>query len=131
MLTPLTVIPFFVLLSIVNRIQTLASTNYQNVGGMNTLVGERLAGGLGSMLRYHSSIETWLDARIVSSYVFGDDYDVFRCDRNMQYSRKTTGGVLIAISCNMKARVTEDNSWSTVEQVWVAIRPEGRQLYLG
>lgn len=62
--------------------------------------------------------ETWLDTRTVSIYIFGEGYEVLRCDRSSLNSKKSTdGGVLIAISYRLKAETIENASSSAVEQV--------------
>lgn len=75
--------------------------------------------------------ETWLDSRTLSSQVFGSHYEVFRCDRNPDNSRKSTGGgVLVAVRLGLKARVVENDSWKCLEQVWVSIELGDRTLFL-
>ncbi|XP_065083623.1 uncharacterized protein LOC135705713 isoform X2 [Ochlerotatus camptorhynchus] len=104
---------------------------YQNAGGMNSDVEEyRLAG---SDRCYDITVlcETWLDYRTPSSQVFGPDYEVFRCDRNPNNSRKSTGGGdLVAVRSGLEAKAIENDSWNYVEQVWTAINLGDRTLFL-
>lgn len=81
--------------------------------------------------RISTSPESWLDSLTISSYVFGAGYEVFRCDRNKTNSRKTSGGgVLVAVDSRLQTKMVEDDSWKTVEQVWIAIQLDNRQPFL-
>ena len=91
---------------------------YQNIGGMNSVVDDfRVAV---SDLCYDIIVltETWLDSRTLSRQVFGNNYEVFRCDRNAENSRKSTGGgVLVAVNSKFQARTLEDDASLSLEQV--------------
>ncbi|XP_062565690.1 uncharacterized protein LOC134227980 [Armigeres subalbatus] len=104
---------------------------YQNVGGMNGLVEDYRLAVMDHCYDIEVLTETWLDSRTISSYISGTGYEVFRCDRNSNNSRKSTGGgIIIAVSSRLKASVIEDDSFNTVEQVWVSIQLGGRKLFV-
>ncbi|XP_062537612.1 uncharacterized protein LOC134205922 [Armigeres subalbatus] len=104
---------------------------YQNVGGMNGLVEDYRLAVMDHCYDIIVLTETWLDCRTISSYIFGTGHEVFRCDRNSNNSRKSTGGgIIIAVSSRLKASVIEDDSFNTVEQVWVSIQLGGRKLFV-
>ena len=63
----------------------------------------------------------WFNDKTSSNQVCGDDYEVFRCDRNHLNSGKVSGGgVLLAIRRTFQARELKDARWSIIEQVWVS-----------
>ncbi|XP_053685949.1 uncharacterized protein LOC128735493 [Sabethes cyaneus] len=104
---------------------------YQNAGGMNSHVEEYRLAVSDRCYDVIALCETWLDSRTVSSQVFGSDYEVFRCDRNPNNSRKAIGGgVLIAVRRGLEARAIENNAWNCVEQIWTAIKLSDRTLFL-
>ncbi|XP_055522843.1 uncharacterized protein LOC129717021 [Wyeomyia smithii] len=75
--------------------------------------------------------ETWLDDRTVSGYLFGNEYEGFRCDRSSFNSLKRTGGgVLIAVRRRLKAHVICDPTWNTLEQIWVSVQLTDRKLFI-
>lgn len=75
--------------------------------------------------------ETWLDSRTFSSQVFGPSYEVFRCDRSARNSTKSVGGgVLVAVKKKLKSKPIDNDSWASIEQVWVKIEFSGRNLFL-
>lgn len=104
---------------------------YQNAGGMNSDVEEYRLAVSDRCYDIIVLCETWLDYRTLSSQVFGPDYEVFRCDRNPNNSRKSTGGgVLVAVRGGLEAKAIENDSWNYVEQVWTAINLGDRTLFL-
>ena len=104
---------------------------YQNVGGMNTTAHEYLLSTSDCSYDVIALSETWLNENTISSQVIGPDYTVFRKDRNIKNSRKRNGGgVLVAVKKGLKARLVEDDSWDSVEQVCVVIDMTDRKLFL-
>ena len=104
---------------------------YQNVGGMNTSIQDYLVACADSSYELIVLTETWLDDRTRSQQIFGPNYDVFRCDRSANNSRKTTGGgVLIAVHRKFNASLLVHNNWLPVEQVWVSLKLTDRTLFL-
>ncbi|XP_062542037.1 uncharacterized protein LOC134210028 [Armigeres subalbatus] len=66
--------------------------------------------------------ETWLDSRTLSSQIFGNDYEVFRCDRSADNSQKATGGgVLVAVNKKLHSNSIENQEWNCLEQLWASI----------
>ncbi|XP_053691160.1 uncharacterized protein LOC128739688 [Sabethes cyaneus] len=63
--------------------------------------------------------------------VFSPEYEVFRCDRGPRNSRKLMGGgVLVAVNQRLKAKLIENDQWSSIEQVWVCIEFTNCRLFL-
>ncbi|XP_058821205.1 uncharacterized protein LOC131683342 isoform X1 [Topomyia yanbarensis] len=104
---------------------------YQNVGCINSTVEEYRLAVSDNSFDIIVFVETWLNDDTLSSQVFGTGYEVFRCDRNLRNSRKSTGGgVLVAVHRSLKARVVEKTCWDCLEQVWSIIELGDRKLYL-
>ncbi|XP_053681571.1 uncharacterized protein LOC128732349 [Sabethes cyaneus] len=104
---------------------------YQNVGGMNTSAVDYLLACSDSPYEIIVLTETWLDNRTCSRQIFGPNYEVFRCDRSIHNSRKSTGGgVSIAVHHQFKASIVENDNWLPVEQVWVTVKLADRRLFL-
>ncbi|XP_055642698.1 uncharacterized protein LOC129779317 [Toxorhynchites rutilus septentrionalis] len=104
---------------------------YQNVGGLNSRLNEYRHACSDGWYDIIALTETWLDDRTLSNQVCGQNYEVFRTDRNHLNSTKSSGGgVLIAVHRRLKAHLIRETSWSCIEQVWVSIKLEGRKLYL-
>ena len=64
--------------------------------------------------------ETSWDASIRSEEIFGNNFNVFRNDRNLSLShKKSGGGVLIAIHADFTSEQIETNTHKEFEHVWV------------
>ena len=75
--------------------------------------------------------ETWLDDRTQSTYLFGPEYEGFRCDRSSLNSlKKTGGGVLFATRRYLHAHRIDDAAWENIEQVWVSIQLADRKMFI-
>ncbi|XP_055634044.1 uncharacterized protein LOC129774350 [Toxorhynchites rutilus septentrionalis] len=104
---------------------------YQNVGGINTCINDYLLACSDDYYDIIALTETWLDDRTLSNQVCGQNYEVFRTDRDQFNSIKSSGGgVLIAVHRRLKAQLIAENAWSCVEQVWVSIKLAARVLYI-
>ncbi|XP_055615151.1 uncharacterized protein LOC129761454 [Toxorhynchites rutilus septentrionalis] len=104
---------------------------YQNVGGINTRLNEYRLACSDGCYDIIALTETWLDDRTFSNQVCGDNYEVFRTDRDEFNNTKSSGGgVLVAVHRRLKAQLIKESGWSCVEQVWVSIKLEGRKMYL-
>ncbi|XP_055620845.1 uncharacterized protein LOC129765043 isoform X2 [Toxorhynchites rutilus septentrionalis] len=107
---------------------------YQNVRGINTCISDYLLACSDYFDIYDiiALTETWLDNRTLSNQVCGQNYEVFRTDRNQFNSNKSSGGgVLIAVHPRLKAQLIVENAWSCVEQdvpLYVPHHPPPRQL---
>lgn len=70
--------------------------------------------------------ETSWDETVNSEEVFGNNYDVFRNDRDCQTSeKKSGGGVLIAVSTLFSAEIIETTKFKEFEHVWVKVHIAG------
>ncbi|XP_055645595.1 uncharacterized protein LOC129782425 [Toxorhynchites rutilus septentrionalis] len=95
---------------------------YQNVGDININVDDIRLAVSDQCYNIVVLTETWLDSRTLSHQMFGKDYEVFRCDRNADNSRKARGGgVLVAVNSRLEARAVDNQKWICLEQVWTAI----------
>ncbi|XP_062542084.1 uncharacterized protein LOC134210075 [Armigeres subalbatus] len=104
---------------------------YQNVGGINSTVEEYRLAVSDQCFDIIVLVETWLNDVTLSSQIFGPAYEVFRCDRNSNNSRKSVGGgVLIAVNSSLKSKAVVNTSWDCLEQVWTTIELRDRKLYL-
>ncbi|XP_058837448.1 uncharacterized protein LOC131693554 [Topomyia yanbarensis] len=104
---------------------------YQNVGGINSIVEQYRLAISDNNFDIIVFVETRLNDDTLSSQVFGTGYEVFRCDRSPNNSRKSTiGGVLVAVNTSLKTKIVENISWACLEQVWTIIELGDRKLYL-
>ncbi|XP_055527662.1 uncharacterized protein LOC129720236 [Wyeomyia smithii] len=111
--------------------ESLSHLYYQNVCGMNSNIDGYLLAFSGGCYDIIALTETWLDDRTQSSYLLGNEYNGFRCDRGPDNSRKLTGGgVLNAVRRTLKAHRIDDTTWNTLEQVWVSIELTDRKVFL-
>ncbi|XP_055632454.1 uncharacterized protein LOC129772945 [Toxorhynchites rutilus septentrionalis] len=104
---------------------------YQNVGGINRNVDDFRLSVSDQCYDIVVLTETWLDSRTLSHQMFGEDYEVFRCDRNADNSRKARGGgVLVVVNSRLEARAVDNQKWICLEQMWTAITLGDRTLFL-
>ncbi|XP_055621986.1 uncharacterized protein LOC129765598 [Toxorhynchites rutilus septentrionalis] len=102
-----------------------------NIGGINRNVDDIRLAVSDQCYDIVVLTETWLDSRTLSHQMFGKDYEVFRCDRNADNSRKARGGgVLVAVNSRLEARAVDNQKWICLEQVWTAITLGDRTLFL-
>ena len=96
---------------------------YQNVRGLRTKLG---AFNLSALAQQHHAIcisETWLDDAILYSEL-PEGYSTFRCDRDRDASRKSTGGgVLIAIKDSLPAELVFSSSGFPFDCVALRVSP--------
>lgn len=95
---------------------------YQNLGGINSsLVDYALACSDGAYDLY-AFTETWLNDNTCSRQLFDDSYTVHRNDRSpLNSTKRSGGGVLLAVRSDLKSRKLTPPDCSRVEQVWAAI----------
>ncbi|XP_053686917.1 uncharacterized protein LOC128736459 [Sabethes cyaneus] len=104
---------------------------YQNACGMNTVIDDYFLAISEGFYDVIALTETWLDDRTLQSQLLGHEYEGFRCDRGPHNSsKKTGGGVLVAVRRSLKASRVNDVAWNNIEQVWVSIKLKDRNLYL-
>lgn len=76
--------------------------------------------------------ETWLDNVIFSSQLFGNQYSVYRTDRNATNSVKSRGdGVLIAVSSEYSSYHDPATVCNSLEQLWVRIDTRSHNISVG
>ncbi|XP_058817502.1 uncharacterized protein LOC131680810 [Topomyia yanbarensis] len=104
---------------------------YQNVGGMNSCANTYRLATSDCCYDIIALTETWLNEQTLSSQVICSDYEVLRCDRSPLNSHKSSGGgVLLAVRCGIKVQHITNDAWSSIEQVWAAIKLGNRTLYI-
>lgn len=75
--------------------------------------------------------ETGLDDSINDLQLFGQNYTVYRCDRNLNNSLKTSfGGVLIAVSNQYASSKIETKNGLHIEQISVTANIRGRKFFM-
>lgn len=81
------------------------SMYYQNTRGLNSKIQSFYLAVTSSNYDVVILTETWLKSSISDTELFGDDFVVYRCDRNIRNSTKPHGGgVLIAINKNIPSQ---------------------------
>ncbi|XP_053692173.1 uncharacterized protein LOC128740635 [Sabethes cyaneus] len=105
---------------------------YQNTRGLRTKVEDFYVAASDAEYDVIVLTETWLNSEIQSAQLFGQEYTVFRKDRDPIRSGKLRGGgVLIAVRNRLifsrsTVRVDED-----IEQLWINIDGNGRTIHVG
>ena len=70
--------------------------------------------------------ETSWDESVKSEEIFGNNFNVFRHDRNLQLSKKKSGGgVLIAVNIVFSSEEIVTTKYMEFEQVWTKVRIRG------
>lgn len=74
------------------------------------------------MFLYREANETSWDESVRSEEVFGNNYNVYRDDRNYQWSgKKSGGGVLVAISTEFNSEIITTTKFKEFENVWAKV----------
>lgn len=74
--------------------------------------------------------ETWLNDSILDNEILGNDYNIFRYDRNLKTSnKKTGGGVLIAINSSLISSKV-DLPYIEIEMLCVCVTLKLKRLFL-
>ncbi|XP_058466434.1 uncharacterized protein LOC131439448 [Malaya genurostris] len=104
---------------------------YQNVRGLRTKIDEIFLTTSDCNFDVIFLTETGLDSRINSQQLFGNSFNVFRCDRSSANSDKASfGGVLIAVSRKHVSSIIETVNGQCLEQVCASATVRGRKLLL-
>lgn len=76
--------------------------------------------------------ETWLDERIKSLQLFGNEYVIYRVNRNPLtiIMHRSAGGVLIAVSIKFDSSLCTEGIACSLEQIFVRIRLKRHQLFV-
>ena len=75
---------------------------------------------LGSSFSVILATETNWDESVKSEEIFGNMFNVFRNDRNLQESeKKSGGGVLIAVSVNFNSETVAAPKFKEFEHIWI------------
>ncbi|XP_055543093.1 uncharacterized protein LOC129728666 [Wyeomyia smithii] len=108
------------------------SVLYQNVRGLRTKVDEFFVAVSDAQYDVIVLTDTWLNECFHSVQLFGDAYNVYRCDRNPHSTnKKRGGGVLIAVTNRLNSQISPVRISDIVEQLWVKIVGLYRTISLG
>ncbi|XP_058449264.1 uncharacterized protein LOC131429231 [Malaya genurostris] len=104
---------------------------YQNVRGLRTKIDELFLAVCDCNYDIIILTETGLDDRINSQQLFGNAFNVFRCDRSLANSVKSKfGGVLVAVSQKYASSVVQTVNGRCLEQVCVCATVRDRKIFL-
>ncbi|XP_058446705.1 uncharacterized protein LOC131427487 [Malaya genurostris] len=104
---------------------------YQNVRGLRTKIDELFLAVCDCNYDIIILTETGLDDRINSQQLFGNAFNVFRCDRSLANSVKSKfGGVLVAVSQKYASTVVQTVNGRCLEQVCVCATVRDRKIFL-
>ena len=104
---------------------------FQNVRGLRTKIDATFLATNDCMYDVIIFVETGLDDRINSPQLFGNSFNVFRCDRSPSNSEKRSfGGVLIAVAKHYPCALVEPVHGRCLEQVCVSTTIHGTKLLL-
>lgn len=104
---------------------------YQNVGGINCSIADYQLACSDACYDMYAFTETWLNDNTLSSQLFDESYSVFRQDRSPSNSSKRSGGgVLLAVRSCFKPRLLITPENATVEHLWVAIPSSNATLFV-
>ncbi|XP_055527267.1 uncharacterized protein LOC129719876 [Wyeomyia smithii] len=104
---------------------------YQNTRGLRTKIDELFLTTRECNFDIIILTETGLDDRVNSLQLFGTTFNVFRCDRSIRNSNKSSfGGVLIAVAQCHPSSFIETVSGECLEQVCVSATVRGTKLLL-
>lgn len=105
---------------------------FQNVRGLKTKIDEFYLACIDHDYDVIILVESWLDDRINSVQLFGDQYAVYRTDRNSSNSvRRVGGGVVIAVKKCFDSSFCEAAFSDSLEQIFVSIRLRNSRLFVG
>ncbi|XP_053686411.1 uncharacterized protein LOC128735952 [Sabethes cyaneus] len=104
---------------------------YQNTRGLRTKIDDIFLTTRDCNFDIIILTETGLDDCINSLQLFGDSFNVFRCDRSQLNSNKRRfGGVLIAVSNEHHSSIVETVSGRCLEQVCVCATVRGKKFLI-
>ena len=104
---------------------------YQNVRGLRTKIDEFFLATDDCMHDIIILTETGLDDQINSLQLFGDSFNVFRCDRScLNSDKRSFGGVVIAIAKQYPCALFEPAHGRHLEQVCVSTTIHGSRILL-
>ena len=104
---------------------------FQNVRGLKSKINHIYLASIDCEFDVLILVETWLDDRITSIQLFGEDFVVYRVDRNhMNSNRSVGGGVLIAVRKSLDS-IMYSSCTPHIEQVFIIIRLNGSQVFVG
>lgn len=105
---------------------------YQNVNGLLTKITQINAEIIASNFLIYAFVETNLNENVASSEIFPIIFNVYRCDRTKNTSKKQSkGGVLIAVHKKFKSQLFLNGEPHGCEQIWVKITHDQRKIYYG
>ena len=105
---------------------------YQNVHGLRSKVTEFALEVSNSFYDCIILTESWLDAQISSTQLFGIDYTVYRTDRSLLNSTKARGGgVIIAVRRSLASALLIEAMDESLEQLWVTVKNGAFNIVIG
>ncbi|XP_055522500.1 uncharacterized protein LOC129716691 [Wyeomyia smithii] len=104
---------------------------YQNVRGLRTKIDEFYLATNDCNFDVIVLTETGLDDRINSQQLFGDSFNVFRCDRSVHNrSKRSFGGVLIVVNKRYPSALFNTSHGNHLEQICVGTTICGLKIFL-
>ncbi|XP_062541745.1 uncharacterized protein LOC134209746 [Armigeres subalbatus] len=105
---------------------------YQNTRGLSTKLDDVYLAVLDGEYDVYVFTETWLDGRINSLQLFGDNFVVYRVDRSISNSSRVRGGgVLVAVSNELISCQIAVGQFNSIETVWAKISLSRRSIFIG
>lgn len=105
---------------------------YQNTRGLRTKVDSFFLAVMDADYHVIVLTETWLNDTFFSTQLFGHSYTVYRNDRDVTCTgKKRGGGVLIAVSNNLRSKGIPINVANDLEQLWVRISTANGDMCIG
>lgn len=107
-------------------------TFYFNCGGMRNKCKDLFVKVKSTQYNVLIFTETWLNNTFFNSEIFGDDWLVYRRDRDYKATNTTRGGgVLIAVHKSISSEEIAVTQGHSSEQVWVKISGNDSSVVLG
>lgn len=104
---------------------------YQNLGGINTMLSEYAQACSAADYDLYAFTETWLNENTNTRQLFDNSYTVHRQDRSsLNSSKRSGGGVMLAIRSHYKSRSLTPPNCTSVEQVWAALPLQAKTLFI-
>lgn len=104
---------------------------YQNVNGLCSKIKEYHLSILNEDYDILAFTESNLSDSIPSSQIFPHNYVVYRCDRNLNNSKKKSGGgVVLAVNRKLNSKIVQLHGYNNLEQICIEVQFESSALYV-
>jgi len=105
---------------------------YHNCSGMRTKVDKFFVDIKSCNFNIIILIETWLNDSFLDSEIFGNDWIVYRKDRNYALTgTERGGGVLIAIHRSIDSESLSLNQNDESEEIWAKLKISNQTIFMG